>query len=157
MLTKAADKGDFLETIQGKTRKLVVVAVCEDLRWILDGIPENESTAVCVKEDGAPWAYEGLKTAFQRYRDALEASGDIGPGVTFHGLRHTAATILEGNGFDETQTRHLLGHGPKSVSGLYGMAADRRALLKKMAGTIQDVLRESRGNVVRIGNGRRLT
>lgn len=152
-LSKSADKDEFMETMQGKTRKLVVVPVCEDLRWILDGIPANNSTTVCVKEDGKPWAYEGIKTAFHRHRDTLEAEGVIGPGVTFHGLRHTAATILEENGFDETQTRHLLGHGPKSVSGLYGMSADRRALLTKMGDTLQESLRAARGNVAQIRNG----
>lgn len=154
MLSKSADKGAFMEVIQGKTRKIVVLPICEDLRWIFDGIPKNDSTTICVKDDGKPWAYEGLKTAFQRHRDGLEKAGRIDEGVTFHGLRHTPATILEAAGFDETQTRHLLGHGPKSVSGLYGMSADRRELLRKMGDVIQETLRESRGNVVQMGNAK---
>lgn len=152
ILPKSADKGAFLEVMQGKTRRVVVLPVCDDLRWILDGIPANSSTTICVKADKQPWHYEGIKTAFQRHRDALEKAGRIGEGVTFHGLRHTPATILEENGFDETDTRHLLGHGPKSVSGLYGMSADRRELLRKMGETVQEILREARGNVVQIGN-----
>ncbi len=152
ILSKSADKGDFLETLQGKTRKLVVLGVCEDLRWIVDGIPKNDSVTICVKEDGEPWAYEGLKTAFQRHRDSLLKRGLIRPGVTFHGLRHTTATILEENGFDDRDTQHQLGHGPKTVSGLYGMSADRKKLLRDMATTIQEVLRNARGNVVRFEN-----
>lgn len=152
MLSKKADMGDWLETLQGKTRKLVVLGVCDDLRWIIDGIPKNDSVTVCVKEDGTPWAYEGLKTAFQRHRDSLLKRGLIGPGVTFHGLRHTAATILEENGFDDRDTQHLLGHGPKSVSGLYGMSADRKKLLRDMALKIEEVLRAARSNVVRFEN-----
>jgi integrase len=152
LLSKKADLGDWLETLQGKTRKLVVLGVCEDLRWIIDGIPKNDSVTVCVKEDGTPWAYEGLKTAFQRHRDSLLKRGLIGPGVTFHGLRHTTATILEGNGFDDRDTQHQLGHGPKSVSGLYGMSADRKKLLRDMALKIEEVLRAARSNVVRFEN-----
>lgn len=151
-LTKAADKGDFIETVQGKTRKIAVLGVCEDLRWIIEGIPANDSVTVCVKDDGMPWAYEGLKTAFQRHRDALVTKKLIRRGLTFHGLRHATATILEENGFDETHTQHQLGHAPKTISGLYGMSADRKKLLRDMADTIQEVLRNARGNVVRIGD-----
>lgn len=152
ILSKKADMGEFIETLQGKTRKLVVLWVCEDLRWILEGIPKNDSVTICVKDDGEPWAYEGLKTAFQRHRDSLVARNLIRPGLTFHGLRHATATILEENGFDETQTQHQLGHAAKTVSARYGMKADRKKLLKEMAETIQDVIRAARGNVVRIGN-----
>lgn len=155
-LTKSADKGEWLETIQGKSRKaqgagkLVRLHICPDLRWILDGVGKNDATALCVKDDGTPWAYEGLKTAFQRHRDALEAKGIIAPGVTFHGLRHTVATILEEAGFDELEYRHQMGHGPKTISGHYAMTAERRDLLTRMALTIEERYRFARGNVVKM-------
>lgn len=153
-LSKSADKGEWLETIQGKSRKaaeagkMVRLHICPDLRWILDGIGKNDATSLCVKDDGTPWAYEGLKTVFQRHRDALEKAGRIRPGVTFHGLRHTVATILEEAGFDELEYRHQMGHGPKTISGHYAMTAERRDLLKKMALTIEEAYRIARGNVV---------
>lgn len=159
-LSKSADKGEWLETIQGKSRrageagKMVRLHICPDLRWILDGIGKNDATTLCVKEDGTPWAYEGLKTAFQRHRDALEKPEEgeplIGPGVTFHGLRHTVATILEEAGFDELEYRHQMGHGPKTISGHYAMTAERRDLLTRMALTIEEVYRNARGNVTKL-------
>lgn len=154
MLSKTADKGEWLEVVQSKTRRFVIALVCEDLRWVLDGIPKHDGTTISVKADGKPWAYEGIKTAFGRHRDRLVEKGLIAPGITYHGLRHFVATVLSEAGFEETQYGHLLGHGPKSVSGLYGLSAERRALLKRMGETIQEVLREARGNVVRITNGR---
>jgi integrase len=149
--SKAADKGEWIETIQGKTRRIVVAFICDDLRWIIDGIPKNDATTICVKTDGKPWTYEGIKTAFQRHRDSLEANGLIAPGITYHGLRHFVATVLAENGYEDTQYGQLLGHGPKSVSGLYGMSAERRDLLRKMAMVIQETMRVAAGNVVSIG------
>lgn len=152
-LGKSADKGEWLETVQSKTGRMVLTYICPDLRAILNRIEyatEFEVSTICIKSNGQPWAYEGLKTAWGRYIGDLEAKGTIDPGVTFHGLRHTPATILEGNGFDEMDTRHFLGHGPKTVSGRYGVNADRRELLKSMALTIESALRAARGNVLRM-------
>lgn len=164
-LSRAAVEGDWITTIQGKSQRVdapgkkVHIFICDDLRQILDAIKYDdkiEAATVCVKDNKLPWSYEGIKTAFQRHRDALEApeTGDalIAPGVTFHGLRHTAATILAEAGFDEGQYGKFLGHGPKSVSGHYAMTAQQRELLTDMAKTIETTLRDARGNVVRMAN-----
>jgi integrase len=144
--------GDWIEFLQGKTRRPHSAPVCQDLRKILSAIPAHDAVKLLTSSKGSPWTEEGFKTAWGRYRDKMLAAGKIGPGVTFHGLRHTGATILEESGYEESQTRHFLGHGPKSVSGHYGRSASRRKLVAEMGDTIQNVLRTARGNVVQIGN-----
>jgi integrase len=152
-LKRTAIQGDWMETEQSKTRKLVRAYIPADLKRILGAIEYDSriaATTACVKDDKRPWRYEGVKTAFQRHRDALEAQGLIGPGVTFHGLRHTVSTVLAEAGYMEGEVAHLLGHGPKSISGHYMRSAQHRALLQDMGETIERAYREARGNVVRM-------
>lgn len=55
------------------------------------------------------------------------------PPLPFHGLRHTAATILLGNGMSALGTSRLLGHSqPSTTSNLYGHAPD--GMLEQAAG-----------------------
>lgn len=152
-LPRNAVDGDWLAFQQGKTRRQHEAPITADLRAILSAIPVHYGTTLLVSSRGTPWTLEGLKTAWGRHKDRLEAEGKIRPGVTFHGLRHTGATILAEAGYEEAQYRHFLGHGPKSVSGHYARSASRRALVMEMGVTIAAKLREARGNVVRIGNG----
>jgi integrase len=158
-LLKSARENEWLTTLQRKSRRMgkpakpVTVFICDDAARYLDAIPANDAVTLCVKVDGTPWTLEGFKTAWGRYRDGLEQGGLIDPGVTFHGLRHTAPTMLEDVGFDEGETKHLLGHGPRSISGHYGMTAERKKLLREMALTFERLVRDARGNVVQLRNG----
>lgn len=145
-ISRTADKGDWLEHVQGKTRRPVLLYVTATLRRILDAEPHSNGVTLIAKDDGNPWRQEGFKTAFYRYRDRLVGSGLIRAGLTFHGLRHTAATILAEAGYDETEYRHLLGHGPRTVSAHYAATAERKKLLIGMAETIESALIEGRGN-----------
>ena len=150
-LSRACDKGQWLETVQSKNRKPVTAYICPDLRAILDAIDYSapvEATTLCVKSNGQPWAYEGIKTAFQRNKAALEAQGKLMPGVTFDGLRHTPATILAESGFREDEFAHFLGHAPRTISGHYARSAKHNKLLTDMALAIQNTLRNERGNVL---------
>lgn len=155
---RTAVAGEWLTTLQGKSRratrpaKPVTTYLTLEARQILSRRQPSDAVTLCVKLDGTPWSLEGLKTMWGRYRDDLEKRRLIAPGVTFHGLRHTGPTILEDMGYDEAQTRHLLGHGPRSVSGHYGMTAERRELLKRMAIDVAKTIAAARSNVVGIAN-----
>lgn len=145
-------KTDWLGFVQGKTKRPHEVALVPDLREVLADIPEHEATTLLVSSKLTPWSEEGIDTAWDRLRGRLLARGMIGAGARFHGMRHTGATWLEEAGYEEAQTKHFLGHGPRTVSGHYGQSANRRKLVWDMALVIQNVIREARGNVVRIGN-----
>lgn len=146
-------EGDWIGFEQGKTRRWHFAYMGEDLRRILADMALHDAITLLASSRGTPWTTEGIKSAIKRLTDELEAAGRISPGVTFHGLRHTGATWLEEAGFEENQTKHYLGHGPKTVSGRYGQSANRKKLVGEMGRVIENVIREAQGNVVRIGNG----
>jgi len=107
-----------------------------------------------VSSKGLPWSLEGFKTAWDRHKSKLVAKGLIRPGLTFHGLRHTGATILEENGYEEGQTKHFLGHGPKTVSGHYGKSASRRKIVEEMSLVIEAEYARARGNLLSLSGGK---
>ncbi|MFH6786593.1 MULTISPECIES: tyrosine-type recombinase/integrase [Methylobacterium] len=56
-----------------------------------------------------PWAETGLRGSFFRLSRSLEAVGRVADGLTFHGLRHTAATQMRRLGFDTCTIADMLG------------------------------------------------
>jgi integrase len=153
-MARNAPIGDWLGFIQGKTRRHHEAFICGDLRAILAQLPAHDATTLLVSSKGQPWTLEGFKTAWDRYRSALIKKGLIRPGLTFHGLRHTGATILEENGYEEGQTKHFLGHGPKTVSGHYGKSASRRKIVEEMSLVIEAEYARARGNLLSLGDGK---
>jgi integrase len=153
-LPRNAVSGDWLGFEQSKTKRWHEAFISDDLRTILSKMPTHNATTLLVSSHDRPWTVEGIKSAWERLRDRLEAAGQLRPGATFHGLRHTGATWLEEAGYEEGQTKHFLGHGPKTVSGRYGQSASRRKLVREMSLVIEAAVREAQGNVVRIGNER---
>lgn len=150
-LTLSSVDGDWIRFIQGKTRRPHEAFISDDLRKVLASLPRHDAVTLVVSSKNTPWSEEGLKTAWDRLRADLVAHGAVRPGLTFHGLRHTGATILEEAGYEEAQTKHFLGHGPKTVSGHYGQSASRRKIVEEMSLVVAAAYREARGNVVRIG------
>ena len=62
---------------------------------------------------------------FKRIR-ALEAAGAVGKGLTFHGLRHTVATILADAGASDREIMSVLGHATERMAQHYSKGADRK-------------------------------
>lgn len=151
-IPRNAVKDDWMGFEQGKTRRWHLAYVGRELRAILSKMPVHNATTLLVSSKGTPWTVEGVKSAWERLRDRLEMEGKLEPGATFHGLRHTGPTWMEEEGYDETQTKHFLGHGPKTVSGHYGQTASRKKLVTELSLVIERRLSEARGNVVQIGN-----
>ena len=58
----------------------------------------------------------------------LEVEGRVTPGLTFHGLRHTAATTLAELGANQHEIAALLGHRSLVMAALYSAEADREKL-----------------------------
>lgn len=151
-LPRNSVKGDWIGFEQGKTKRWHEAFMCDELRRVLSRIPAHNATTLLVSSRGTPWDEEGIKSAIDRLVTKLEKAGKIGAGVRFHGLRHTGATWLEEAGFEEGQTKHFLGHGPRTVSGRYGQSASRKTLVREMSLVIESTIKNARGNVVHIGN-----
>jgi integrase len=87
----------------------------------------DEDAWVFAAPDGGPLRYSHFRNRV--FAPAVERAGL--EGVTFHGLRHSAATAWVAAGIDVRTAQHRLGHAtPRLVLELYAHAtteADRRA------------------------------
>jgi integrase len=74
----------------------------------------------------------------QHFRPLLTRAGL--PAIRFHGLRHTAATLLLGAGINELVISQMLGHADISITlGVYGhvtsdMQAQATAAMERLLG-----------------------
>ncbi|NOZ32729.1 MAG: tyrosine-type recombinase/integrase, partial [Alphaproteobacteria bacterium] len=134
---QTARQGTWLEFTQSKTGQPHTAYLCKTAQKILDDVSPHSAMTLIAKPNGTPWALEGIKTSFPRYIARLVAAGMMPPGMTFHGLRHTGATILAEAGHPDWEIGHFLGHAPRTVSGHYGRHADRRGMIRAMTETIE--------------------
>lgn len=159
-LSKNAYKDGLLTLTTSKTRRALELPVVDDLAAIIDESLRHRAayfkrmkktdvaTTLFVSSRGNPWTLDGFKTSFGKARDELLKTKVIAAGCTFHGLRHGVATILADQSFEDSQTKHLLGHGAETITEHYSRRAKRRKMLQDMAETIQRVYREQAEKVV---------
>jgi integrase len=62
---------------------------------ILKDCGEHDAITLCANSSGQPWTQDGFSASFRKFLKRLEKEGVIGGGLTFHGLRHTTATVLK--------------------------------------------------------------
>lgn len=122
--------GAWLRWVQSKTGELVELPVHPQLREILDR-PQTAPGAIASltlvhRERGGPYSGDGFRTMFFRLIKRLEAEGKVRPGLTFHGLRHTAGRLLADRGADPRTIAVLLGHKTLVMAAHYSDAADRK-------------------------------
>jgi integrase len=126
------DDGGWLRWTQGKTGVEVELPVHHELRKIL-----NESYAaysadtvrpltIVVGMRGRPYTSEGFQRMFFGLVRRLEAAGKVRPGLTFHGLRHSAGKLLADQGADPRTIAALLGHKTLQMAAHYSEEADRK-------------------------------
>ena len=94
------------------------------LGWREGEFPHN-ATTLLVSSTGRPWTQDGFRKSFFRLIQKLEAKGQVGPDLTFHGLRHFRATRLREAGFDK-QTIADFRQETTSMAGYYSRDADLR-------------------------------
>lgn len=163
--TAVADR--LLSITTSKTRRTLELPVCDDLWSILMRyqswraallverqkkaprlVIEDLAVTMFVNSRGKPWTADGFRTSWGKWRDSLVEGEKIGPGITFHGARHTVATILAECGFEGQQVKHLLGHGSETITEHYSRRAKRRGMLRDMTEAVQKAYRLAGGNVV---------
>jgi len=93
-------------------------------------------TRLAVNSHGRPWTLEGHKASFFKLIGEWEKTGYVAPGLTFHGLRHTAATRLREAGYDLRTIADFLGQKTEGMAGHYSKRAD---LTKKLRGIAQAI------------------
>jgi integrase len=145
-LPLSAYDGTAIELRTSKTGQRVWLPAARPLREILDTAlaarrretdQESEpgrqrkqdrpqAMTLAVNSRGQPWTTSGFRASWRTFRLRLEAEGKVAPGLTFHGLRHTVATILREEGVDLRAIADLLGHATEGMARHYSGSADLR-------------------------------
>ncbi|MBP2310156.1 tyrosine-type recombinase/integrase [Azospirillum melinis] len=128
--------GTAIESRQGKTGLPIWVPAHRDLRAILDAErsrrsigPGDRDTSILAGARGGPLTPAGFRARFFAVIREVTEEEWVRPGLTFHGLRHTAATLLAEAGCDTKDIMAITGHKTVAMAEHYA----RRANLKKRA------------------------
>ncbi len=123
-------EGGWLRWSQGKTGAPVELPVHPQLREVLDraylGPGSVEALTLVANQSGRPYTGNGFRVMFFRLVRKLEAEGKVRPGLTFHGLRHSAGKALADRGADPRTIAALLGHKTLQMAAHYSEEADRK-------------------------------
>jgi integrase len=132
-MSKRAYMDGWIRFTASKNRKRIEVPVSDDLAALLAAIPINEATTLVVNSRLKPWSSDGFRTSWGKWRDKAEKDGHIGPDLTFHGTRHTIATALSEDGWDDKSIGLQLGQDSDAMPKHYSRRAkheERKLLLK---------------------------
>jgi integrase len=121
----SAYNGKEIEWRQSKTGDAVWLPAARELRLILDAAPRVATTMITGIRD-RPWADATLRREFRTLIIRLELTGRVGKGLTFHGLRSTAATKLADLGADVRIIQAMLGHRSATMAFHYSREASKR-------------------------------
>ncbi|MBB4286207.1 tyrosine-type recombinase/integrase [Roseospira goensis] len=87
-----------------KTGMSIRVPMHSMLAEVLTATPRR-SPIVVTGQGGAPYTGSGFRAELRKIMKRLEGAGQVQAGLTFHGLRHTAGTMLADAGCDSRDTR----------------------------------------------------
>lgn len=119
--------GSAIQWTQGKTGNEVWLPAHRDLRVILnEAAKDRRAVTVVTNQSGAPYTGNGFRALFFRLIRKLEAEGKVAPGLTFHGLRHTAGKMLDEAGCDTRTIAAALGQRSEAMARHYSEEGDRR-------------------------------
>lgn len=141
-MSRRAYADGWLRWTASKNRKRIEQPVADELARILATIPEHKATTLIVSSRGRPWTSDGFKTSWGRWRDKMEKEGHIGADLTFHGTRHTVATVLVDQGWDHKDVGLQLGQDSVSMPLHYSRRAKQED--KKLA--ITDAVQKANKN-----------
>ncbi|GJE26270.1 tyrosine-type recombinase/integrase [Methylobacterium organophilum] len=130
-----------LSRISAKSGKPVKVPAPAEVDAALRALPKHDAVTLLVNSLGRPWQQDGFRGSFFRLIRTLEAEGKVADGLTFHGLRHTAATRMRRLGFDTRTIADMLGQETEGMAAHYSREAD---LEPKLKGVVRRLDRENR-------------
>jgi integrase len=86
---------------------------------------DHEAITLCTNSRGKPWTLSGFSCSFRKALKDLQRKGLIGDGLTFHGLRHTVATVLAEAALSAEDIAAVLGQRTSQMADHYSREADR--------------------------------
>ena len=119
------------------------------LKSILDQAPPSSASTLAVNSRGQSWTEDGFRTSWRKLRLSLEAAGKVQSDLTIHGLRHTVATILREEGFDERTIADALGQKSESMARHYSRDADLTRIMTTVVESFDAAENRRRTKVVK--------
>jgi len=83
-----------IKRISAKSGKVVRTPAPRVISDALDALLPHEATTLLVNSKGTPWTSSGFQTSVFAFLNRLKKAGQVGDGLTIHGLRHTCATLM---------------------------------------------------------------
>lgn len=123
-LRKNAIREGHLWRVTGKTGQEVSLPVHPHLASILASAAPHDAITLTASSNGTPWTSDGFRASFNKAMKRLEGGGKIGPGLTFHGLRHTVGTLLIEAGVELDIVRRWLGQKTLAMAIHYSEGAN---------------------------------
>lgn len=124
VLPKNRYKDGAFDFSRQKTGNAVWVPAPKALKNILDEMPAHNAITFFANSLGKPWTKSGLDSIWHKKKKALEAAGQIEPGLTLKGLRHTRATMLREMGATDRDVADALGQESESMGRHYSKNAN---------------------------------
>ena len=134
-LPKDRIRNGEISTRRSKTGEPLFLPMPETLAEIIRHAPQHNAATVCANSEGRSWTASGFRASWRPIRQRLEKAGQVQPGLTLYGLRHTVAVILRESGFDERTIADYLGQKTIEMARHYSRGAD---LKPKMRGVVSE-------------------
>ena len=136
-MSKLAYRGGRLKWTASKNRKRMDQPVSADLAAILATIPPHGATTLVVNSRGQPWTESGFRASWGKWKKKMELAGHIGPGLTFHGTRHTVATALRDDGWEDADIGLQLGQDSVAMPRHYSRRAKQETKKQLLLDSVQ--------------------
>jgi len=117
--------GQALEWTASKNNQLVWTPAHPFLKQLLDEA-DRDSKLVVTNLWQKPYTQDGFRIGFYQIIEMLEKSGNVKPGLTFHGLRHTHASQVTEYGGSERDVMTVSGDKSAAMAKLYTEGANRK-------------------------------
>jgi integrase len=132
-LPKTACRDGWLQHETAKRRVEIFHPIDDELRAEIMRAPAHDAITLCANSRGLPWTEDGLRCVFAKLRDELEERGQVGPGLTIHGLRHMIASRLAEHDVSEGGIATWLGQKTSAMARHYSARANKK---RRMEATV---------------------
>jgi integrase len=136
-MSKRAYRDGWLRFTASKNRKRIEAPVAAGLARILARTPQHEATTLLVNSRLQPWTPDGFRASWGTWKKAAEKAGHVGPDLTFHGTRHTVATVLSEDGWENKDIGLALGQDSDAMPAHYSRRAKHVDRKQALAESVQ--------------------
>ena len=152
-VTWSAYNGQTLRWTASKNDEPCAAPVTGLLRTVLEAAREQARAAratadergskkplplqIAISTRGTAWTESGFRASFFKLLGELQRQGQIGPGCTFQGLRHTIATFARDGEESEFRIAAAIGDRSTAMAAVYGRDADRARARSAVLAAVQ--------------------